>query len=118
MAMRTGIDTIGASRWLQARSQVQQLADVVLGDSAEYFLCRGKLYGEGASGQYVSALLGSAEGCEAIIRLIERLDEGESLYAVVVDEQGHEPDGPGLPVLKLLVGHLSHYWPHGRIEPI
>lgn len=116
--MRTGIDTMGASRWLKARHEVQQLAEVVLGDSAEYFLYRGKLYGEGAPGEYVSTLMGSIEGCEKLLRLIERLDAEEPLEAIIVDDKGREPDGPGRPVLKLLVGHLSHYWPHGRIEPI
>ena len=116
--MRTGIDTFGASKWLVARRQVQQLADVILGDAAEYFLYRGKLYGEGAPGQYISALLGSAQGCETVLRLLERLDADETLEAVIVDEQGHEPDGPGWPVLRLLVGHLCHLWSNGRREPI
>ena len=118
MEMRTGIDTVSAGKWLQVRRQVQSLADVVLGDAAEYFLYRGKLYGEGAPGQYISALLGSTEGCETLLRLIERLDADEALEAVVVDEQGREPDGPGRPVLRLVVGHLSHCWSHGRIEPV
>jgi hypothetical protein len=116
--MRASIDKADASKWPKARRQVQQLADVVLGDAAEFFLYRGKLYGEGAPGQYISALLASAEGCGTVLRLIERLDADEAIKAVVVDDNGHEPDGPGLPVLKLLVGHLSHYWPQGRIEPI
>ena len=115
--MHTGTES-SASKWLQARRQVQQLAEVVLGDAAEFFLYRGKLYGEGAPGQYVSALLGSTEGCERVLRLIERLDVEETVEVVVVDEQGREPDGPGLPVLRLVVGHLSHCWQHGRIEPV
>ena len=118
MEMRTGIDTVSASKWLVARREVQQLADVVLGDAAEFFLCRGKLYGEGAPGQYVSALLGSSEGCETVLRLSERLDADEPLEAIVVDEQGREPDGPGRPVLRLVVGHLSHVWSNGRRETV
>jgi len=116
--MRTGIESLSASKWLQARRQVQERAEVVLGEAAEFFLYRGKVYGESAPGQYVSTLLGSTEGCEAVLRLIERLDADESVEAVIVDERGHEPDGPGLPVLRLVVGHLSHYWPYGRIEPV
>lgn len=116
--MRTSIETTGASKWLQSRRQLQSLADVVLGDAAEFFLYRGKLYGEGAPGQYVSTLLGSAQACETVIRLIERLDAGEAIEAVVVDEQGHEPDGLGRPVLTLLVGHLCHQWPNGHREPV
>jgi len=116
--MRTGIDTANASKWLQARRQVQQLADVVLGEAAEFFLYRGKVYGESAPGQYISALLGSTEGCEVVLRLIERLDADGTVEAVVVDEQGREPDGPGLPVLRLVVGHLCHCWQHGRIESV
>jgi len=116
--MRASIDTLSTSRWLQARRQVQSLADVVLGEAAEFFLSRGKLYGEGAPGQYISALLGSTDGCETVLRLIERLDAEEAVEAVVVDDLCREPDGPSLPVLKLVVGHLCHVWPHGRIEPI
>src|ERR1035437_8045857 len=116
--MRTSIETTGASKWLVARREVQQLADVVLGDAAEFFLYRGKLYGEGASGQYISALLGSTEGCETVLRLLERLDADGTVEAVVVDEQGHEPDGLGRPVLTLLVGHLCHQWPNGHREPV
>jgi len=116
--MRASIDTIGASKWLRARRQVQQLSEAVLGEAAEYFLYRGKLYGEGAPGQYVSTLSGSTEGCETVLRLIERLDADESVEVVIVDDRGSEPDGPGLPVLGLVVGHLSHCWPHGRIEPV
>jgi len=116
--MRTGIDTLSASKWLQARRQVQSLADVVLGDASEFFLYRGKLYGKEAPGQYVSALLGSCQGCETVLRLIGRLDANEAVEAVIVDEQGREPSGPGLPVLRLVVGHLSHCWLHGRIEPV
>jgi hypothetical protein len=115
--MRTGIDT-SASKWLQVRRQVQQLADVVLGDAAEFFLYRGKLYGEGAPGRYISALLGLTEGCEAVIRLIERVDAGEAIEALIVDGQGNEPEGPGRPVLTLLVGHLIHQWPNGHREPV
>jgi hypothetical protein len=116
--MRASIDTADASKWLQARRHVQELADVVLGDAAEFFLYRGKLYGESASGQYISALLGSTEGCEAVLRLIERLDGEEAVEAVIVDEGGREPDGPGLPVLRLVVGHLCQCWAHGRIESV
>jgi len=116
--MRASIDTANASKWLHARRQVQSLADVVLGDAAEFFLYRGKLYGEGASGQYISALLGSADGCETVLRLIERLDVDGTVEAVVVDERGRAPDGPGLPVLRLVVGHLCQCWAHGRIESV
>jgi len=116
--MRASIDTLSTSRWLQARRQVQQLAEVVLGEAAEFLLYRGKLYGEGASGQYVSALLGSTQGCEAVLRLIERLDAEEAVEVVIIDDQGCEPDGPCLPVLRLVVGHLSHCWQHGRIAPV
>jgi hypothetical protein len=116
--MRASMETIGASKWLQARRQLQQLADVVLGDAAEFFLYRGKLYSEGAPGQYISALLGSTEGCETVLRLIERLGADEAVEVVIVDEGGCEPDGRGLPVLRLVVGHLSHCWLHGRIEPV
>lgn len=97
---------------------MQQLAEVVLGDAAEFFLYRGKLCGEGAPGQYISALLGSTEGCGAVLRLIERLDAEETVEVVIVDDQGREPGGPVLPVLRLVVGHLSHCWLHGRIEPV
>jgi hypothetical protein len=41
--MRTNSDSVSAGKWLQARQQVQSLADVVLGDSAAFFLYRGKL---------------------------------------------------------------------------
>jgi len=115
--MHTGIET-RASIWLQARRQVQQMAEVVLGDAAAFFLYRGKLYGEGAPGQFVATLLGSTRGCETVLRLIEQLDAGGEVQAVVVDDQGHEPDGPGLPVLSLVVGHLSHLWSNGHREPV
>ena len=116
--MRASIDTLSANKWLVARRQVQSLANVLLGDAAEFFLYRGKLYGEGAPGQYISALLGSCDGCETVRRLIERLDADEALEAVIVDDHGHEPEGPGLPVLTLLVGHLIHQWPNGHREPV
>jgi len=115
--MHTGIET-SASKWLQARRQVQELAEVVLADAADYFLYRGKLYGEGASGRHISTLLGSTEGCERVTQLIEQLDAGNAVDAVVVDDLGRVPDGPALPVLRLLVGHLSHIWSNGRREPV
>lgn len=116
--MQMGSDTLSASKWLQARQQVQSLADVVLGDAAAFFLYRGKLYEPRSHGQYVSALLGSTEGCETVRQLIEKLDADGTVDAVIVDDEGHEPDGSGRPVLKLLVGHLIQLWPNGRGEPI
>lgn len=62
--MRASVDT-SAGEWLQARQQVQSLAEVILGESAEFFLYRGKLYQPQAHGQYIFALLGSVDGCEA-----------------------------------------------------
>ena len=105
-------------KWFATRRQVRSLADVVLCDAADRFLCLGKLYGEGEPGRYVSSFLGSAEGCETVLRFIERLDAGETLEAVVVDLQDEEPDGPGRPVLALVVGHLVHLWPNGHAEPV
>ena len=116
--MRTGIDTSSTSKWLAARRQVQQTAEVVLGDAAAFFLYRGKLRGEGRPGQYISALLGSTEGCELVLQFLQRLDAGESLEAIVVDDKGREPDGPGRPVLTLIVGHLSRVLPDGRSETV
>jgi len=116
--MQRGSDTLSASKWLQARQQVQSLADVVLGDAAPFFLYRGKLYEPWSHGQYVSALLGSTGGCETVRRLIEILDGDGTVNAVVVDDEGREPDGSGRPVLKLLVGHLIQLWPNGRGEPV
>ena len=111
-------DSQSADKWLAARRQVQQLAEVVLGESAAFFLYRGKLYGPQLNGQHVSALLGSADGCEFLLELIEQLDANEPVDAVIVDGQGQEPAGPGRPVLKLLVGHLVQMWPNGRWEPV
>jgi hypothetical protein len=116
--MHTDTDTLSAGNWLQARQQVQEFADVVLGESAAFFLYRGKLYGPRSHGQYVSGLLGSIEGCETVRRLIEILDVGGTVGAVVVNEEGQEPDGSTRPVLKLSVGHLMHLWPNGRVEPV
>ncbi|MBE0624594.1 MAG: hypothetical protein IH606_07280 [Burkholderiales bacterium] len=116
--MSTGIDTVGASSWLQARRRVQELAEVALGDASDYFLYRGRLYGEGAPGRFVATLLGSMEGCEVVARLIERLDAGGAVEAVVVDNDGREPEGPGRPVLRLVVGHLCQVWSNGKRETV
>lgn len=116
--MRTDTDTLSAGNWLQARQQVQSLADVVLGESAAFFLYRGKLFEPRLEGQYVSALLGSTDGCETVRRLIETLDADGTVDAVIVDDAGQEPDGSTRPVLKLMVGHLIHLWPNGRGEPV
>ncbi len=116
--MRADLDTSNASTWLETRRQVQSLADVVLCEAAAFFLYRGKLYRERSHGQYVSSFLGSTDGCEKVLRLIERLDAGGTVEAVVVDNEGLEPGGPGRPILALVVGHLSHLWPDGRREPV
>lgn len=116
--MRTDTDTLSASNWLQVRQDVQSLAEVVLGEAAAYFLYRGKLYEPRSHGQYVSALLGSTDGCETVRRLIETLDANGTVDAVIVDDEGQEPDGSTRPVLKLLVGHLIHLWPNGHGEPV
>ena len=116
--MRPYIDPVIMDKWFEARRQVRARADVVLGEAATRFLCLGKLYGEGEPGRYISSFLGSAEGCETVLRLIEQLEAEEPLEAVVVDLQDEEPAGPGRPVLKLIVGHLCHRWPNGRREPV
>ncbi len=115
--MRPYIDTSPASTWLETRRQVQQMAEVVLGDTAEFFLYRGRLYGGAAPCQHISALLASNEGCELVLQFLERLDAGESLEATILDDSGREPDGPIRPVLTLIVGHLCHLWPNGHREP-
>lgn len=106
------------SNWLQVRRQVQQFADVVLGESAAFFLYRGKLYGPQLNAQPVSALLGSADGCEALLQLLAQLEANEPVDAVIVDDKGVEPEGPGRPVLKLVVGNLVQVWPNGRWESV
>ncbi len=116
--MRTAIDTSPASAWLETRRQVQQMAEVVLGDAADYFLYRGRLFGGAAPCRHISALLASTQGCELVLQLLERLDAGESLEATILDDNGSEPDGPGRPVLTLIVGHLCHLWANGHREPV
>lgn len=116
--MRAGIDITRGSSWSAARRQVQERADVVLGEAGDYFLYRGRLYEEDAQGQPISALLSSTEGCERLLVLIERLDAEEALRAVILDDGGREPTPSARPVLKLIAGHLNHVWPNGHREPV